>query len=351
MQGDAIGAGFLVGALCDFMVCSQAGRYSYASPEEGLYPSGGEDALLKERFGEAHAADFLYVSTGLTGKQLRSKGWTCPVLAEDQVEGHALALASDLAKKSQVALRLLKQHLSRHLAPLAGALAPVPLAGDVALDAAGAGGEVPSSPSKQVRAEAQAKGVLVVRLCAEHKDQGVKDLVAGLAAVFAQAKESPSYRAIVLASDHPDFLPAAVSGDDALAFQRLLLGSPLPVVAALDSNANGTGWLISQFCDACVYNERGSYSAAAVGQSPEHGRLAAMIFPYRFGGYAGREILYTGKKYSGLELQRLVGSLATAGQPEVLPTALRLAERWAKQPKGALAACRCRCCSSLQMPR
>ncbi len=172
MQGDAIGAGFLVGALCDFMICSQTGKYYYTNPKEGLYPSAGEDTLFKERFGEVLATDFLYMSTASTGKQLQSKGWTCPILSQDQVENHALTLASNLAEKPQNALRLLKQHLTRHLVSLVDAMIAVnPF--EIQPDIAKVGSKITLS-SKEVQVETHAKSVLVIRICKATKDISVK---------------------------------------------------------------------------------------------------------------------------------------------------------------------------------
>src|SRR5205085_11635383 len=69
IKGDAVGAGFLLAALCDFIVCSEDAQYGYN------VSTGAEGALFRERFGVL-AHDVL----GLSGKQLRATGWTCPVV-------------------------------------------------------------------------------------------------------------------------------------------------------------------------------------------------------------------------------------------------------------------------------
>ncbi|WP_254661344.1 beta-ketoacyl synthase N-terminal-like domain-containing protein, partial [Aquimarina megaterium] len=60
MQGDAMGSGFLLGALCDFMVCSEESRYSYTDVTGGLFPARKEESLFGERFGDVLSRDFLY---------------------------------------------------------------------------------------------------------------------------------------------------------------------------------------------------------------------------------------------------------------------------------------------------
>jgi polyketide biosynthesis enoyl-CoA hydratase PksI len=80
------------------------------------------------------------------------------------------------------------------------------------------------------------------------------------------------------------------------------------------------------------------YSSAAIGQSPALAQTAAAIFAQRFGGEATNEILLTGAEYSGADLQRRVGALIVAEQDQVLPSALKVAECWARLPRGVLAA-------------
>jgi len=52
MCGDALGAGFFVGALCDFMVCSQESYYGFtisdSDLEQGIIPTEQLDFLFKD---------------------------------------------------------------------------------------------------------------------------------------------------------------------------------------------------------------------------------------------------------------------------------------------------------------
>jgi len=336
MQGDAAGAGFLLGALCDFMVCSETASYRYTHPDAGLFPSAEEDRLFSKRFGQVRAANFLYGATTSTGKQLREKQWSCPVLPGDQVEAYARTLASNLAKKSQTSLRLLKQHLARHMLDLAKALAPVESSPSEL-----PGGAKISAPGKHIQLETHADKVLVLRVRNTKKKYETKTLVADLTGLFAQLRNHSAYRAIVLASDYPDFLPAAdakVPVETALAMQRALLQAPLPVIAVMNPSATGKAWFVSQFCDAAVYQRDGRYSAASLLQSPELAGLAASIFAHRFGNEAARTILLTGAAYTGAELQQYAGPISAAPQDQALSEALKLAASWAEWPASAVLA-------------
>jgi polyketide synthase PksN len=297
LQGDVIGTGFLAAALCDFMVCNDDARYGYTDAEYGFYPTTAEAVLFSARFGEVRTEDFLYGSTDSTGRQLRTGGWACPVVPWTQVEAHAQQLAATLATKSQEALRLLKAHLTRHLAGPVDALTRV----DVA----------------EAATEDASHEVAVIH----YGHAGVRD----------QGTDLPRYKAIVLVGEDPD-----VPDDVVFDLQRLILESPVPVVAALAGDAKGNGWLISQFCDARVYSKTGVYNSANIGLPFTQSAVAA--FAHRFGHDAAGEILLTGADYSGLELQQRAGSLSVAEHDHVLSAAQHLAASWAKLPRATLAA-------------
>jgi len=341
MQGDAVGPGFLLGALCDFMVCGEAANYRYTHPEEGLFPSAEEDRLFSRRFGRLRAADFLYWSAAASGRQLKEKRWSCPILPAGEVETYAFTMASNLAQKSRDSLRLLKQHLARHLLELAQALTAVEPASGTAPDDAGNGARI-AAPGKHLQLEIHADKVLLLKIRNTKKKYETKSLAADLSALFAQLKERPAYRAyraIVLSSEYRDFLPDAEARlpADALAdLRRALLQAPLPVIAVMNPSVAGKAWLAGQFCDAAVYQEEGSHSAAGLLRSPELSGLAASMFAHRFGSEAARNILLTGAPCTGAELRQRFGPVAVAPRDQALSTALKLAEAWAAWPSAAV---------------
>jgi acyl transferase domain-containing protein/enoyl-CoA hydratase/carnithine racemase/acyl carrier protein len=359
LEGDTIGAGFLFAALCDFMVCNEDALYGYTDAQRHFYPTIPEGILFGERFGEVLAQDLLYLSTASTGKRLRRKGWTCPILPGAQVEAYAKQLASALATKSQDALRLLKQHLTRRQAGLIEALTRVEVGAAETENPPDARiSTVSGTDPEYLHLDTSAENVLVIKFRCEPcggspsvseggavSPSGVwSNLAAELGRIFAEVDQNAYYKAIVLVSEYPDFLPGTegaippIPEDVALEFQRLVAESNIPVVAALDGNAKGAAWLVSQFCDACVYSQAGVYSSANVGQSPALAQTAAAIFAHRFGGEAANEILLTGADYSGVDLRRRVGALIVAEQDQVLLAALKVAESWAELPRGVLAA-------------
>ncbi|HXH41802.1 MAG TPA: polyketide synthase, partial [Thermoanaerobaculia bacterium] len=119
LHGDAGGTAFMAAALCDFIVCNENATYASVAPSIPAL------TLFSERFGDLLAQDFLYRTTSATGRELRAKGWMCAILPAEQLESHARTLASALTAKSQEALQLLKQHLTRGLLDRVAALTPV----------------------------------------------------------------------------------------------------------------------------------------------------------------------------------------------------------------------------------
>ena len=189
--------------------------------------------------------------------------------------------------------------------------------------------------------EVPAQNVVFIQFRVDGKaaDEKVKALVVELRVIFAELQRRGGYKAVVLASEYPDFLPGidpSVEEEVVLEFQRLITELEIPVIVALDGNAQGHGWLISQFCDACVYSETGLYSTASMGQSGLMAQKAAVLFGHRLGHAAGKEVLLTEAAYSGVDLQQRVGALLVVEQNRVVSAALKVAESWSSLPLATL---------------
>jgi acyl transferase domain-containing protein/enoyl-CoA hydratase/carnithine racemase/acyl carrier protein len=337
LKESVIGASFLAAALCDLMVLNEDASYGYTDAQSYLYPTTAEAILFGERFGDVLAQDLLFVSMAATGKQLRNKGWTCPIMPEPQVDACAQRLAGTLVAKPQEALRLLKQNLMRRLVGLVTALTSVEIG--AVEDRFGEVAETIASPCVHLHLESPSEHVLIIKLGLVNQQVGMKDLLADLSLILAKAHHV-GYKAIVLVSKDSEFLAGAdCTGEDVvLKFQRLVMESEIPIVAALQGNAKGRAWLMGQLCDVCVYNEKGVYSAAGMGVSELLGQTTTVLFKRRLGDSAGREILGSGADYSGMDLRQRAGTLLVAECDQVVPMAIRVAQGWAKLPCRTLAA-------------
>lgn len=337
MAGDASGAGFLAGALCDFMILGEESRYAYVNPEGGLYPSTEEIELLDERFGTTIAQDFLYITTDATGAQLQGRGWNCPILPSIQVDQHALKLAAILAEKSRSALTLLKQHLSRNLYDLTRKLkvtdqVPVNQKSPEAAD-------IPA-PVKQFQLTVHSGNVLALHINSAKRKNSQKSSLEQLQAFVARLTPDSNLAALVITGDPSALLSAA--RDDEVAqllenFHNTLLDSPVPVIAAFEQDLTGVNWLIALACDICIYRKGASYSIQQNGLPAGCSAHAMTILEHRFGRELGWEILCSGNRYDGADLHHRVMSLPCAEDGQVFASALTLAESWHLMPLQYLA--------------
>ena len=337
VEGDAAGAGFLLAALCDFMVLNEDATYRYTDAQNGFCPTSAEAKLFSERFGDTQAQDFLYGTTAATGRQLRVKGWTCPIVAREQVGTHAEQLATMLAGKSQEALGLLKQHLRRNMADVVKTLTPVEAATEIQSDVVA---KAIASSAPYLILETVANNVVVIRFAAASGEVDPKNLILDLGVILAEMQQA-GYKAAVLASEEKGLLEGteqAITEDVLQDFQRVVMELEIPVAAALAGDARGNAWLLGQVCDACVYSKTGAYSAAGMGDGTGVMQMAAVLFRHRFGSTVGKEILLSGAEYSGAELERRVGTVLVAESDQVLAAGIRVAESWAKMPRTTLAA-------------
>ncbi|HET8798526.1 MAG TPA: beta-ketoacyl synthase N-terminal-like domain-containing protein, partial [Thermoanaerobaculia bacterium] len=307
LRHDTVGAAFLYAALCDFMVCSEEARYGYADA------TPAEESLLSERFGEARVLELLHGPEILTGDELRKRGWTCPIVPASEVDGRAQEIASALASRSREALWLLAPHLKRRLIPFAGAVtfsASVLAIADGTPPAPRAIGASGGSMDLEARQD-----VLVARL---HENAQTEDLLADLGRLFAEIGQDAFYQAIVLAGAGELF--PALNSENLLQFQRLLDELRIPVIAALEGDAKGNGWLAALLCDGCLYSREGVYSAAGIDEA------GAAVFAQRLGNAFGREVVLAGGDCTGAELQRRAG-IWMEERERVLPMAVRLAAK------------------------
>ena len=339
MRGDASGVGLLFGIVCDFMICSEEGHYSYTNYSNNFYPTSKDFQVFEERFETFRAIDLLYFSTVSTGKQLKEKGYTFPILSKATIETFIQKLASNLSTKPQEALGLLKKHLSRKIFAKVNNLDSVtPIS--VALDNKKTVGKI-SNTVKHINLEIHHKNILEIKLGIAQNGYGIKTLVSDLTNIITQVNKTTQYKVIVLTSEHQNFLPIIdneVSVNDILSFQRLIFESNYPIIAVLNSNTIGLAWIMTLFCDACIYNEDSVYAVTNSWKSSKLAKQAAMILSYRFGNTFAKEILLSSDEFTGLELKKRAGILNTASKQTVLSRALQLAKTWAKIPTETMVA-------------
>ncbi|MCD4501533.1 SDR family NAD(P)-dependent oxidoreductase [Chromobacterium vaccinii] len=334
MRGEALGAGFLLGALCDFMVCAEASSYGFIDFETGLHP-GHARGLLEARFGRARAADLLYLVQRQKGERLRRKGWTCPVLPEADVEGHARRLAGDLARKPTQSLRLLKRHLARPLAEPALGLDAATVA---ARRKRAPEARLPAADFECLQLRGHPAGVLEASIRVLDGGIDIQALTGELARLVDLVNADDDCRSLALMSEHPGFLPLDGAPEDAAASQALMaeLGRlERPLVAALDAGARGAAWLAALGADVCVYRTDGRYAMGGLLSDAAQAALRR-----HFDDEPAYRLLLDGGEYTGAELLGRFGATQACEPGKVAQGALALAANMAMLSREELSAWR-----------
>jgi enoyl-CoA hydratase/carnithine racemase len=251
MEGDALGPALLYAARCDFMICSEEGRY-----HAGETSAQARD-LLVARFGEHLAGMLCTVATPPTGRILRGGGAGFPILAKTEVESYAFELAGEFASFSHKALALLKQHLACQLLEVsASPLDTQALLANLehtSVSVSGAPVTV-TIDSDVVDMTVYPDGVVLVTL---HDRVGRNAFSPGIAAglfdAFERIRTTPDYKVLVLTGyDH--YFASGGTKEGLIAIQqgatryadapiyKLILSCEIPVIAAMQGHGNGAGW-------------------------------------------------------------------------------------------------------------
>ena len=327
MHGDASGAGFMLGAVCDFMICSRESRYGFSDPQSDVYATSAESDFFAARFGAALANDLLYIGGAQSGRSMLDKGWTVPIVDRAQALPTALTLARNLAEKPGKALRLLKTHLAsawhRHVAGFGAAGVTQPDATTAAQRPALSLDTL--AVREGIAVETLPDSVVSLRLCTSVADPTV--LLRNLRAALDDLSQFGGYAAVVLRSEHAGFLPPidADGASELIAVQTALSRFPAPVITAFEHDANGPGWLLGLSGDACVHLDSGRYSTDALWRHPALLQQATLRFDRRFGERLAKRVLFDATAVSGAELAAYAGIVATGGASGVLAKALALA--------------------------
>ncbi len=319
VPGDADGAGLLLAATCDFLVLADDARLRLADADAAWLPSAAEAAFLRERFGPA--AEPLLVGGEAHGAQ--ALGLCSRFVPAAEVGAEARRIAADLGHTAPLALGLLKPHLARRLAPLAAALAPTQT---VSLDA--------------LHSASDAAGrSLLITLGDGRGDCDAQSLLTDLKTVIAHAAATEQVACVVIASALEGFLPTlgeAEAADLIVEIDALLAVCPVPVIAALGTQADGAAWRFALACDTAVYARDGLYAASTLWSSPALARSTAALCALRLDGDLGRELQFASSAYTGAELGARIPALRVMEDGDTLAEAMRLAAFWGRWPRARI---------------
>jgi len=116
VNGVAIGVGTTMLLHCDLVYAGENARFHLPFVNLALVPEAGSSYLLPRMAGHQRAAEMLMLGDPFDAQTAREFGFVNAVLADDEVEAKAMAVARELAAKPPAALRLTKALLKRSTA-------------------------------------------------------------------------------------------------------------------------------------------------------------------------------------------------------------------------------------------
>jgi polyketide biosynthesis enoyl-CoA hydratase PksI len=115
----------------------------------------------------------------------------------------------------------------------------------------------------------------------------------------------------------------------------ILLGTPVPIIAAATGHAIGGGLLVALWCDVIALAEESLYGVNFMQLGFTPGMGATHVVQEAFGGPLGRELLFTGRLVTGREIldARCPLSHAVLPRAHVMDRALSIARTIADAPR------------------
>jgi 2-(1,2-epoxy-1,2-dihydrophenyl)acetyl-CoA isomerase len=109
IRGPAAGIGASMALACDLIVASETAYLLMAFKNVGIPPDGGAIYFLTQHLGLARAKEIVYSARKLPALEAKEMGLISKVVADDQLEAEAMALARDIAGSATYALTLAKR--------------------------------------------------------------------------------------------------------------------------------------------------------------------------------------------------------------------------------------------------
>lgn len=115
LNGAAVGAGFCVALACDVRIAAETARLGLNFTALGLHPGMGATWTLPRLVGPSWAAELLYASRVVTGREAERIGLVGRSLPVEEVLPAARTLAREFAANAPLAVRGVKRALARSL--------------------------------------------------------------------------------------------------------------------------------------------------------------------------------------------------------------------------------------------
>ncbi|QGZ37637.1 ketoacyl-synthetase-like protein [Pseudoduganella flava] len=358
-EGDVRGTGWLTALAADAAAYRVGGNYGITGEAAAAFDARELAALAELRLGGALGAELCLAGIERTGAELAAYGLA--LASEDPLDA-ALAMAAFWHQWPRDTAVAWKQAQVAHLQAAMAALprsAPMAQTAPVAQDRDGA----LALRSQVVTATAHPDGVIVVTM----QDRAARnmfsaELVDGLKEVFALVASDPAIRVVVV-TGYDSYFATGGTMETLLAIQEgqarftdekvfeLALECPVPVIAAIQGHGIGGGWSFGMYADLVLLSGESRYRSPYMAYGFTPGAGSTLTFPAKIGLDLARETLLSAVEISGADLLERGMALPVLPRRDVLPAALALAHRIARQPRARLVELKGLCTHALRAAR
>lgn len=109
VRGLCMGGGFEIMLATDIRIASEDAVFQFPEVNHGFVPAGGTLVRLTRQIAYAHAMEIMLTGRRFSAAELLLRGVLNRVVANDQVEATATALAAEIAQKSPLAVQTIKE--------------------------------------------------------------------------------------------------------------------------------------------------------------------------------------------------------------------------------------------------
>jgi enoyl-CoA hydratase len=115
VNGFALGGGTELALSCDMILASEKAKFGLPEVSLGIHPGFGGSQRLPRLIGSAKAKELIFTGKMIDAAEAEKVGLVNKVVAPDKLHEEAKALASEILKNGQVAIRLVKSAINAGL--------------------------------------------------------------------------------------------------------------------------------------------------------------------------------------------------------------------------------------------